>query len=247
MNKSYAISVQDLTVYYRSTCALQSVSVMIKTGTLLAIAGPNGGGKTTFIKSVLGLVPFEQGSITLFGTSFAAQRSRVAYIPQRLSVDWDFPASVLDVVLMGRYPHLRWFERPSQNDRERAFEAIHQVDLSGYHDRHINELSGGQQQRVFVARALVQEADLLLFDEPFVGVDIKTEQIIMTLLRTLQQQDKTIVVVHHDLQTLSEYFDEVLLLNRKKIAFGAVDKVCMPEYICAAYGERNLFTTRDSA
>ena len=239
-----ALSVRDLTVYYRDTCALQSVSVDIAGGSLLAIAGPNGGGKSTFIKSVLDLIPIHAGSTTIFGKPFSVQRSCVAYIPQRLSVDWDFPATVLDVVLMGRYPHLRWFARPSKQDREKAFEAINQVGLSLCIDRHINELSGGQQQRVFVARALVQEADLLLLDEPFVGVDIKTEQLIMRILRQLQQGGKTIIVVHHDLQTLSEYFDEVLLLNRKKIAFGQVDTVCMPEYICAAYGERNLFTTR---
>ncbi|EKD48870.1 MAG: zinc ABC transporter, ATP-binding protein [uncultured bacterium] len=239
-----ALSVQNLTVSYRSFCALQSVSAVIPSGILLAIAGPNGGGKTTFIKSVLGLVTPDSGTTAVFNQSFESQRSRVAYIPQRLSVDWDFPATVFDVVLMGRYAHIGWLRWPSQEDKAKAYEALASVGLSSYADRHISELSGGQQQRVFVARALVQEADLLLLDEPFVGVDIKTEQIIMTILRDLQRQGKTIIVVHHDLQTLSDYFDWVLLLNVTKIALGPIETVCMPEYICAAYGDRNLVSLR---
>lgn len=244
MSCKLAVSVKNLTVYYRTICALQSITIDVSVGTLLAIAGPNGGGKTTFIKSILNLIP-HTGMVTIFEQSFSSQRARVAYIPQRLSVDWDFPATVLDVVLMGRYPHLGWFRWPSMKDKEKAFEAIAQVGLSDCTHRHINELSGGQQQRVFVARALVQEADLLLFDEPFVGVDMKTEQIIMALFRQLQKERKTVIVVHHDLQTLSEYFDYVLLLNMRNIGFGKVDVICKPEYICAAYGDRSFFVQRE--
>lgn len=239
-----ALSVDNLTVYYRTVCALQSVSALIPSGVLLAIAGPNGGGKTTFIKSVLGLITPITGTVSFFGAHLSTQRSRVAYIPQRLSVDWDFPATVFDVVMMGRYAQLGWLRWPSQNDTHKVYEALAQVQLSAYANRHISELSGGQQQRVFVARALVQEAELLLLDEPFVGIDIKTEKIIMQILRTLQQQGKTIVVVHHDLQTLSDYFDWVFLLNVTAIALGPIEQVCVSEYMCAAYGDRNIIIPR---
>ncbi len=239
-----ALSVRNLSVFYHQFCALSDISFDIEQGTLLAIAGPNGGGKTTLIKSILGLIRSHSGIVTIFDKKLCEQRARVAYIPQRMSVDWDFPASVLDVVLMGRYYHLGWFWRPSKEDKNKAYEALYQVGLTHCADRHINELSGGQQQRVFVARALVQQADLLLLDEPFIGIDIKTEQLIIELLKELRSQGKTIVVVHHDLQTLSEYFDWVLLLNKKKIAYGPVVDVCMPEYICAAYGNRNIFIKR---
>lgn len=235
-----AIAVHNLSVSYRSVAALQSISVDIPSGILLAIAGPNGGGKTTFIKALLGLVAPDSGTTSLFNSTLEKERSRIAYIPQRLSVDWDFPATVFDVVLMGRYASIGWLRWPSADDKAMAYEALAQVGLAAYSDRHISELSGGQQQRVFVARALVQQADLLLLDEPFVGVDIKTEQVIIGILRALQQQGKTIVVVHHDLQTLSDYFDWVLLLNVKKIALGPIDSVCVPEYMCAAYDDRNI-------
>lgn len=242
MNQTPALSVRNLSVFYNSYCALSDVSVDIAQGSLLAIAGPNGGGKTTFLKSVLGIITPQNGTVSLFNQSFAQHRSRVAYIPQRMTVDWDFPASALDVVLMGRYHKIGWFKGPSDEDRAHAYEALYHVGLGAYADRHISELSGGQQQRVFVARALVQEADLFLLDEPFVGIDIKTEQLIIAILKELSSQGKTIMVVHHDLQTLSEYFNTVLLLNQKKIAFGPVEQVCMPEYICAAYQDRTLYT-----
>lgn len=235
-----ALSVQNLSVFYNHLCALSNISVEVAQGKLVAIAGPNGGGKTTFIRSLIGLVKPQSGHIEIFQQSFAAQRSRIAYIPQRMSVDWDFPASALDVVLMGRYRHIGWFARPSRFDKECAYHALQQVGLLQYADRHINELSGGQQQRIFVARALVQEADLLLLDEPFVGIDNKTERIIIDILQSLRTQGKTVMVVHHDLQTLSEYFDWVLLLNRKKIAYGPTHQVCVPEYMCAAYGDRKI-------
>lgn len=241
---SVALSVEHLTVFYERFCALSNISVDIAHGVMLAIVGPNGGGKTSFMKAVLGLIKPHAGTISFFGKPLAQQRMRVAYIPQHLSVDWDFPINVLDVVLMGRYGRIGWFWRPSAEDKAKAYEALHMVNLSSYAHRHINELSGGQQQRVFVARALVQEADLLLLDEPFVGVDTKTEKLIIELLQKLRTAGKTIVVVHHDLQTLSDYFDWVLLLNKTKIAYGPVQQVCMPEYICAAYGGYNVLVPR---
>jgi manganese/zinc/iron transport system ATP- binding protein len=239
-----ALSVHNLSVFYHQFCALSDISVDIAQGLLLAIVGPNGGGKTTFIKAVLGLIKPTSGVVTFFGESLARQRMRIAYIPQRLSVDWDFPASVLDVVVMGRYGHIGWFWRPSDEDIAKSYEALNIVGLGNYAHQHINELSGGQQQRVFVARALVQEANILLLDEPLVGVDIKTEKIIIQVLQELRTQKKTIIVVHHDVQTLSEYFDWVLLLNKKKIAYGPVEQVCIPEYICAAYNGRTIFAHR---
>ena len=244
MSSISAVSVQDLSVHYRDLCALQSVSVSIPQGIMLGVAGPNGGGKTTFLKAILNLLPLQSGAVSIFNDSFATQRHRVAYIPQRLSVDWHFPATVFDVVMMGRYATLGWLSRPSQKDYDIVYESLHDVGLSDCSQRPISELSGGQQQRVFVARALAQRADLLLLDEPFIGVDIKTESLIIAVLRKLQKNNKTIIVVHHDLQTLSDYFDWVLLLNVKKIGFGPIEKVCMPEYICAAYGERNIVVPR---
>ncbi len=236
-----AIVVSNLSVYYHAICALESISVSIASGTLLAIVGPNGGGKTTFLKALLDLTPCKAEKILFFGKPFAQIRSRVAYIPQRMTIDWDFPATVFDVVMMGRYSHMGWFGRPSSIDYDKVYEALDLLGLSSFADRHIAELSGGQQQRLFVARALVQDADILLFDEPFVGIDIKTEQLIIKLLQELKSRGKTIVVVHHDLHTLSEYFDSVLLLNVKKIAFGSINAICVPEYICATYGDRNLY------
>lgn len=244
MAESCAIDVRNLNVTYHITPVLQNINVTIPTGLLLAIAGPNGGGKTTFIKSVLGLIKPQQGIITVLNSSIEKNRKRIAYIPQRSSVDWDFPVTVLDVVLMGRYCHIGWIKRPGPQDYAYAYEALQQVNLTAYAECHISDLSGGQQQRVFLARALVQQADLYLLDEPFIGIDITTERLIINVLRGLRDQKKTVIVVHHDLQTLPEYFDWVMLLNRELIAFGPVSHVCIPEYICAAYGDRTLFSSR---
>ncbi len=241
---NYSINVHNLSVFYRDIHVLDNVSVAIPSGIMVAIAGPNGGGKTTFIKSILNLVKPHQGSIKIFDDTFSRVRDRIAYIPQRMSVDWDFPISVLDVVLMGRYRAIGWLRRPKQEDIMMAYEALQQVNLSAYAHVHISELSGGQQQRVFLARALVQQADLYLLDEPFVGIDVPTEKLIISLLKKLCSQGKTVIVVHHDLQTLSDYFDAVLLLNKKKIAFGSVGEICTPEYIGQAYGERILWIQR---
>ncbi len=240
-----AINVSHLSVAYKDNPVLWDINISIPSGILLAVAGPNGAGKTTFIKSILGLVKPIAGTITIFNGTYVQFRHEVAYIPQRTSVDWDFPVSVLDVVLMGRYGHLGWFKRPGKKDYDRAYTALEAVDLISLADRHISQLSGGQQQRVFLARALVQDATIYLMDEPFAGVDIVTEKKIIALLQKLCSQGNTIVVVHHDLQTLDLYFDWVLLLNVRQIASGPVREVLMPEYICAAYGNRNIYKNRE--
>ena len=238
-----ALAIEGLSVFYHQLCVLSDISFQVERGKLLAIAGPNGGGKTTLLKSILQLIP-SQGKVIVFGSSVSAQKKRIAYIPQRLAIDWDFPAAAIDIVLMGRYHHIGWFWRPSQKDRDMAYDALAMVGMGQYANRHIRELSGGQQQRIFIARALVQQADLLLFDEPFIGIDVKTEQLIVDILQRLRSEGKTIIVVHHDLHTLADYFDWVLLLNKKQIAYGPVSNVCMPEYICATYGDRVLFSPR---
>lgn len=233
-----AMSVRDLTVMYNEHTILKNVSFDIPHGTLVAIVGPNGAGKTTLLKSLVGLLRPVCGSIQFNGLPLASVRKRIAYVPQRLSIDWDFPASVCDVVLMGRYPHLGWFKRPSNYDYDCVLAALDQVGLYEYKDRHIGELSGGQQQRVFLARALVQEPDVYIMDEPFVGVDVPTEKTIISLLKMLRDEGKTIVVVHHDIQTLSHYFDTALVLNVSVVGYGPIEKMLRPEYMGAAYGNK---------
>lgn len=240
-----AIFINNLTVAYNQQPVLWQLSAAVQPGTLLAIVGPNGAGKTTLMKTLLGLMQPLAGTITFFGKTLNEMRGKIAYIPQRSSVDWDFPLTVLDVVLMGRYRHIGWFKRLGHADYVRAHAAIAQVNLSGFTNTPINELSGGQQQRVFLARALVQDADIYLLDEPFAAVDMATEKTIISILMQLRDQGKTIVVVHHDLQTVADYFDWVLLLNVEQVAYGPVNQVLKPEFICAAYGDRNLFSQRE--
>lgn len=236
-----AIDVRDLTVAYREKPVLWDVDLDVPPGVLLAIVGPNGAGKTTFIKSVLGLVPAAAGSVLIHGQPYEANRSRVAYVPQRGSVDWDFPTNVLDVVTMGMYGSLGWFRRPGTAEREKALKALAEVGMESLANRQISQLSGGQQQRVFLARALVQDADVFLMDEPFQGVDATTERAIVDLLRALREDGKTVIVVHHDLQTVTEYFDRVLLLNVRRIAAGPVEEVFNEENLRATYGGRVAF------
>ena len=235
MNQIPAITISNLTVAYNNQPVLWQVNVTVQPGIMLAVAGPNGAGKTTLLKTMLGLLQPVAGTITFLGKSRTAQLGNIAYIPQRSSVDWNFPLTVLDVVLMGRYYHIGWFKRPGQQDYMRAHTAIAQVNLTAYANTPINQLSGGQQQRVFLARALVQDAEIFLLDEPFSAVDMATEKTIITLLVQLKNQGKTIVVVHHDLQTVADYFDWVLLLNVETVAYGPVSQVLKPEFICAAY------------
>jgi manganese/zinc/iron transport system ATP- binding protein len=211
----------------------------------MAIVGPNGAGKTTLIKAILGLVGAAAGQVLIYGKPYDEQRRLVGYVPQRESVDWDFPTSVLDVVIMGRYGHLGWVRRPGRHERTLALEALDKVGMSPFADRQISQLSGGQQQRVFLARALVQDARVYFMDEPFQGVDATTERAIVTLLQELRAAGKTVVVVHHDLQTVPEYFDWVTLLNVRRIGSGPVAEVFTEENLRLAYGGRVAFLSRN--
>jgi len=242
-----AIQVEDLTVAYGEKPVLWDVDLDVGKGVLMAIVGPNGAGKTTLIRAILGLVKPAAGQALVHGRPYGEQRNLVAYVPQRGSVDWDFPTSVLDVVLMGRYGRIGWVRRPGKADRAVAREALEQVGMSDLAGRQISQLSGGQQQRVFLARALVQHAEVYFMDEPFQGVDATTEKAIIELLRALREQGKTVVAVHHDLQTVPEYFDEVTLLNVRRIASGAVGEVFTEENLRRTYGGRAAFFGRNGA
>ena len=243
----FALDVRDLTVAYREKPVLWDVDLTVPPGVLLAIVGPNGAGKTTFIKAVLGLVDVAAGEVRIFGEPYDRQRRRVAYVPQRGSVDWDFPTTVLDVVLMGLYGRLGWFRRPGKAERAQALDALDQVGMADFRDRQISQLSGGQQQRVFLARALVQDAEVYLMDEPFQGVDAVTERAIVALLHALRARGRTVLVVHHDLQTVPEYFDHVMLLNVRKIASGPVGEAFTDEHLRMTYGGKVGFLRVTSA
>ena len=236
-----AIQVTDLTVAYHETPVLWDIDLDVPPGVLLAIVGPNGAGKTTLIKAILGLVRPAAGNVLIYNKPYALQRKIVGYVPQRGSVDWDFPTNVLDVVMMGRYGALGWGRRPGRQDRELAMHALEKVGMEKYTTRQISQLSGGQQQRVFLARALIQDATVYLMDEPFQGVDATTERAIVTLLQELRENGKTVVVVHHDLQTVTDYFDWVTLLNIRRIASGPVDEIFTPENLRETYGGRIAF------
>jgi manganese/zinc/iron transport system ATP- binding protein len=236
-----AIEVTDLTIAYRDKPVLWDVDMDVPVGTLMAIVGPNGAGKTTLIKSILGLIKPAAGEVRVLGKPYAQQRHLVGYVPQRGSVDWDFPTSVLDVVMMGRYGALGWLKRPGAAERAAALDALEKVGIQHLADRQISQLSGGQQQRVFLARALVQDAQLYFMDEPFQGVDATTERAIVTLLQELRSAGKTVVVVHHDLQTVPEYFDWVTMLNVRRIASGPVEEVFNEENLRQTYGGKVAF------
>jgi len=233
-----ALHIEDLTVAYRDTPALWDVDVTVPNGKLAAIIGPNGAGKSTLIKAALGLVPRAAGSVRFFGEDYRDVRRRVAYVPQRSSVDWNFPTDAHDVVTMGTYGHLGWVKRPGKRERDLASHALELVGMSDFAKRQINQLSGGQQQRVFLARALAQQADIYVMDEPFAGVDATTEKAIVQILRALQEDGKTVVVVHHDLETAAEYFDWLILLNVRMIGVGPFDEIFTRENLIKAYGGR---------
>ena len=240
-----AIQVTDLTVAYQNQPVLWDVDLDVPPGVLMAIVGPNGAGKTTLIKAILGLVKPAAGRVWIYGRPYAEQRRLVGYVPQRGSVDWDFPTSVMDVVMMGRYGTLGWIKRPGKAERRAASEALNKVGMLDFAERQISQLSGGQQQRVFLARALVQDAQVYFMDEPFQGVDATTERAIVALLQELRAQGKTVVVVHHDLQTVPEYFDWVTLLNVRRIASGPVDEAFSEQNLRLAYGGRVAFLSRE--
>jgi manganese/zinc/iron transport system ATP- binding protein len=233
-----AVEVHDLTVAYRTQPVLWDVDLELPEGRLIAIVGPNGAGKSTLLKAVLGLVPPVTGWVKIFGEPYARRRSWVGYVPQRESVDWDFPTSALDVVTMGLYGQVGWFRRPGRHHRETALSCLDKVGMRDLAHRQISQLSGGQQQRVFLARALAQDARLYLMDEPFAGVDATTERAILTLLQELRGSGRTVVAVHHDLQTVAEYFDHVVLLNMRLVAAGPVSTTFTPENLQRTYGGR---------
>lgn len=235
---SSPLSVHAMTIAYHQKPVLWDVDYDAPEGALVAIVGPNGAGKTTFIRGCLELTPRASGTVEFWGKTYRQQRSRVGYVPQRESVDWDFPVSALDVVLMGRYGMIGWFRPITASHRAAARRCLEDVGLGEFVDRQINQLSGGQQQRVFLARALAQDSDLYFMDEPFAGVDAATSQTIIDVLRKLKQQGKTVLCVHHDLVTVPEYFDHVLMLNTRVIAAGPTSTTFTQEHLKKTYGAR---------
>lgn len=232
---NYVIEVEDMTVAYQVKPVLWDIDLRIPKGVLMAIVGPNGAGKSTLIKAMLDLVKPISGNTLFNGHSYKKQRKNIGYVPQRGSVDWDFPTTVLDVVLMGRYGHIGWIKRPSNLDKKLATKALTQVGMEDFANRQISQLSGGQQQRVFLARAIVQDADIYFMDEPFQGVDAKTEKAIVNILKEMRKQGKTVIVVHHDLQTVKEYFDWVTLLNVQLVACGPIEETFTDENLVKTY------------
>lgn len=231
-----AIRVDDLTVAYNYKPVLWDIDLKVPEGVMMAIVGPNGAGKSTLIKSILGIVKPIAGSVSVFEKPYKKQRKLVAYVPQKGSVDWDFPTTAKDVVLMGTYGHLGWVKRPGLKEKKASLEALEKVGMLPFKDRQISQLSGGQQQRVFLARALVQDASIYFMDEPFQGVDATTEIAIINILKELRKTGKTLIVVHHDLQTVPEYFDWVTFVNVKKIATGPVKDVFNDDNLTKTYG-----------
>ncbi len=232
------LAISGLTVSYGEKPVLFSVDFITPPGVMMAIVGPNGAGKSSLIKAALGIVPKLAGEVTVFGRRYEEARHRIAYVPQRASVDWDFPATVLDVVLMGLYRDIGLLRFAGQRHKTRALECLERVGMTAFADRQIGQLSGGQQQRVFLARALAQQADLYIMDEPFAGVDAATERAIVAVLKELNAAGKTIICVHHDLATVADYFDHVLLINVRKIADGPVESTFTSENLQATYGGR---------
>lgn len=233
------LSVKNLTVAYDGKPVLENITGEIKKGSLTAIIGPNGAGKTTFLKAIMGLLKPLSGEVT-FGFEDKERKTKIAYVPQTGSTDRDFPVTVFDVALMGRYPHLGWFKRPKKKDREIAFEMLKKVGMEKYVHRQIGTLSGGQEQRVFLARALVQQAKLYFLDEPFKGVDAATEKVIVEMLREIREQGGTVVVVHHDLNTVKKYFDSVIMINKTLVCWGDTES-CFNEKTVSKTFKTDIF------
>ncbi len=238
LDEAVALDVRGLTVSYGQKPAVFSVDMAVPSGAMTAIIGPNGAGKSTLLKAALGIVKPLAGQVRVFGETLAYGRDRIAYVPQRASVDWDFPTRVIDVVLMGLYPRLGLLGRVRGHHRSEAEAALRRVGMEDFAARQIGQLSGGQQQRVFLARALAQDADLYLLDEPFAGVDAATEKAIISVLKSLRDAGKTVVAVHHDLTTVAEYFDRVFMINTRKVAEGSVAEAFTSENLQTAYGGR---------
>lgn len=236
MKTKNAVTVDDLTVAYKYKPVLWDIDLVIPEGILMAIVGPNGAGKTTLIKAILNIIKPIAGNILIYGKPYQKNRSLVAYVPQKGSVDWDFPTTALDLVIMGTYGKLGWIKRPGKAEKNAALGALEKVGMIEYRNRQISQLSGGQQQRIFLARALVQNAMIYFMDEPFQGVDATTEKAIINILKELRIAGKTVIVVHHDLQTVPEYFDWVTFLNVKKVATGPVKDIFNDENLTKTYG-----------
>lgn len=232
------LEIKNLTVAYHHEAVLDQVSVHFQPGVITGIMGPNGAGKSTLIKAIMGLVRPQQGDILAFDQAISKVRRRITYLPQRGDVDWDFPVTVYDVVMMGRYGNLSLFGRPGKRDQQAVWEALDAVGIGSLADRQISQLSGGQQQRIFLARALAHHGDLFLMDEPFVGVDAATEEAIVQVMRQLKASGKTLIVVNHDLQTAKNYFDRLLLLNRQVVVEGIISDVFTPYWLQKTYGNR---------
>lgn len=242
----YALKVNHISVTYDKQLALEKVSFAVPEGSMTGIIGPNGAGKSTLIKSILQLLPTISGDVTVFDKPIHEQRKIIGYVPQRSEVDWDFPTNALDVVLMGRYKHIGLFKRVSKKEITWAKHCLERVGMQDYASRQISQLSGGQQQRVFLARAMAQDAKIYFMDEPFAGVDASTEKAIIELMKEWKRDGKTVLVVHHDLQTVNDYFDHVLLLNKTPIAYGKTSLVFTLDNLEAAYGGKIAFLQREA-
>ncbi len=236
-----AITVEQLKVVYDKQLALEDVSFHIPAGSLTGIVGPNGAGKSTLIKAMLQLIPSKTGTIQVFGKPYAEQKHLIGYVPQRSEVDWDFPTNALDIVLMGRYRHIGFLKRAKKEEIALAKDCLAKVGMSEFANRQISQLSGGQQQRVFLARALAQNASVYFMDEPFAGVDAQTEKAIIRLMKEWKKEGKTVLVVHHDLQTVEDYFDHVLLLNKTLIKYGETNRVFNLANLEKTYGGKISF------
>lgn len=231
----YQVEVKNLSVSYDGENVLRNINFNVESGKLIGIIGPNGAGKSTLMKAILDLIHRDYGEVLVDGKSMKDVRKTVAYVPQRAAIDWDFPITVLKTVLLGTYPLIGLFKRPRKSDRDRALECLRKVGMDTFANRQIGELSGGQQQRVFLARALAQKANIFFLDEPFVGIDVTSEALIIDILKELRDEGKTVFVVHHDLTKVEDYFDELLLINKELIEYGPVENVMQPESLKTAY------------
>ncbi|MCJ7839938.1 metal ABC transporter ATP-binding protein [Lederbergia sp. NSJ-179] len=230
-----AVEVKNLHVSYYGKEVIRDISFSFSTGKLIGIIGPNGAGKSTLMKAILGLIPKDNGEVTILGKPVNKERKNIAYVPQRSHLDWDFPINVRDTVLLGTYPRLGVIQRPGKKEKLWAKQCLERVGMADFEKQQIGQLSGGQQQRVFLARALAQQAEIFFLDEPFVGIDVASERTIVQILKKLRDEGKTVLVVHHDLSKVEEYFDDLILMNKELIQSGPVQKVFSPELMTKAY------------